>query len=148
MLLLATLVSVGIKLEGELSFKHALGWFFIIGGFLGILWVAGVFPRKHSGHKKLQRRCEDLIVQWLELAELYQNSPKESGQPATLQEPMSPAWVGSQMQIFPNRVGVLQGMTTALRSELRGASVSVEEWDSRISLPRLIEALRRYSTQL
>ena len=96
----------------------------------------------------LRCRSDNLTLKWEELAELYQNAHKEEGQPATLQEPMSPVWVSSEWKVWPYRVGFLQVLTITLRQDLNRTSIPVEEWDVRISMPRLLDALRKYREQI
>jgi hypothetical protein len=96
----------------------------------------------------LNARCDDLILKWEEFAILYQNSHKEVGQPETLPDPMASWWCSAEWKYLPYRVGLLQGSTMGLRQDLRRTSIPVEEYDDRISLPRLLASLRRYKEQI
>jgi len=98
--------------------------------------------------ESLKARCDDVILKWEELAELCQNAQKEVGQPATLPDPMAPWWGSAEWKYLPYKVGSLQASTVALRQDLKRTSVPVEEYDPRISMPRLLDALRKYKEQI
>lgn len=97
----------------------------------------------------LKSRCDYVIVEWQNLGELYQNSAKEEGQPATLQGPMEPGWVSSGYRVWPYRIGVLQAYTISLRQDLHGIGlVETGDWNVRISLSELVETLRSYRDKI
>ncbi len=98
--------------------------------------------------ESLKARCDDLVLKWEELAELYHNSHKELGQPETLQEPMSPVWRSSELRHLPYQVGFLQAATITLRQDLKSVFIPVEAFDVRISVPALLNELRKYEEQI
>jgi hypothetical protein len=98
--------------------------------------------------ESLKARCGELLLKWEELAELYQNSHKEEGQPTTLQEPMAPWWGSSKWKYLPYKVGLLQSSTITLRQDLKRASIPLEAYDVRISVPALLNELRKFKEQI
>lgn len=98
--------------------------------------------------ESLKVRCGGLILKWEELAELYQNSQKEEGNPATLQEPMATWWASSEWKYLPYKVGFLQAATITLRQDLEIASIPIEAYNIRISVPALLNELRKYKEQI
>jgi len=98
--------------------------------------------------ESLKARCNELVLELGELAEDYQNSHKEEGQPTTLPEPMAPWWVSSGYKVWPYRVGRLQSSVIALRRDLKRTPVRVEDYDVRISVSGLLGMLRTYKEQI
>ncbi len=94
------------------------------------------------------QRCDDVILGWKKLAEDYHNSHKQEGQPLTLPNPMDASWRGYGFKDWLYLVGVSQAYTNVLRQELRRANIQVEEWDYRMSMAELLEALERYRRQI
>jgi hypothetical protein len=141
---------------GGAGLLHVPAWnlFMVLVGIIGLLWSLGLLPQRgkskptNAQKEQLRKRCHDLIVDWEELADLWMNGRREEGTPVSLQEPMSPAWAGSMLTVWPFKVAALQTATAALREDLKRAGIPIEEWNYRISLPRLLEALRDYKARL
>jgi hypothetical protein len=119
------------------------------------LAVFSAWRKEHRGallgsafREGLRARCGDLVLKWEELAELYQNSVKEDGNPATLQEPMATWWASSEWKYLPYKVGFLQAATITLRQDLETASVPLQPYNVRISLPALLKELRTYRERI
>jgi hypothetical protein len=97
----------------------------------------------------LKVRCDDIILGWKELAERYQNAPKEQGQSATLPNPMDPGWVSYGFKVWPYKVGELQGKTNTLRCDLVRVGITVEQWDyAYMTMAQLLHALDNYRTKI
>lgn len=128
--------------------------FLLVLGILGVAWGIGLLPIRKTNESSTLRdslkfRCDALILGWKELDRDYQNAPKDKYDPATLPDPMSPAWVSSERKVWPYRVGVLQGATNALREDLVRAQIQVGQWDhAHISMPQLLHALEKYMSAI
>jgi len=132
--------------------KDVPNWVFWV-GIIACLFGA-FFNAWRKEHKKarilavLKEQCDGIILDLEELADLYLNAPKKEGDPKTLPDPMAPWWASSEWKVWPYRVGVFQGGVRALRQSLRKTTIPVEEWDSHMSVPKLLDALRKYREQL
>jgi hypothetical protein len=124
----------------------AFNLFLLAVGLLGVAWGIGLLPirkiKDSSLRESLKSECDALIVDWQELAELFQNSQNE-----TLQGPMDPRWASAELKFFPYKVGFLQGRTSELRRTLK-STIPIEGWDAHLSLPALLQALGKYSEAL
>jgi hypothetical protein len=122
-------------------------------GILGIAWMVGILPIRRNNTSSASRdgliqRCDDVILRWKKLAEDYLDSPKQDGQPVTLPNPMDPSWRGYGHKDWLYPVGVSQAYTHVLRQELEKANIQVEEWNYRMSMAELLEALEKYRRQI
>jgi hypothetical protein len=115
---------------------------------LAVLWweersrVLKLEPIASAFKNSLVQRCDDVILEWRKLATLFQNAPKEEGDPRTLPEPMHPGWVSSTWKVWPYRVGVLQRGTSDLYNDF-GRLIPIESYDARITLDELLDALTK-----
>jgi hypothetical protein len=98
--------------------------------------------------ESLKDRCDGVILGWEKLAEDYQQSIKREGQSQVLPNPMDPGWVSYGFTVWPYHVGVLQSATISLRRDLARVSIHMEEWNSRISMAQLLNALRKYEKEI
>lgn len=98
--------------------------------------------------QSLRQRCNDAILEWRKLATLFQNSPKEQGDPLTVQEPMHPGWASSNWRVWPYKVGLLQGSTADLYSDSSRTSILIKKYGAHTTLEELLDSLSKCREQL
>ncbi len=145
--------SYGVARLMHAAIDTAANVFLLCLGSLGVGWGIGLLPITKTGKLSIVRdtlksRCDALILGWKELDRDYQNARKNEYDPVTLQDPMSPVWVSSEWKVWPYRIGVLQGKTNTLREDLVREGIEIEEWDSRMSMPKLLHELEKYKLEI
>jgi hypothetical protein len=142
----SVVVSIGGARLMHAAADTAFNLFLLAVGVLGVLWGIGLLPirkiKNANLRESLKAECDELIVGWQELAELYQNSEKQ-----TLQGPIDPRWASAESKFIPYKVGFLQGRTIELRRIVK-SMIPIEGWDANLSMPALLHALKRYSDSL
>ena len=132
-LIAAAIVSVGGSRLAHATFETGLNVFTLIVGVLGVGWGIGLLPvRKNKKvslfSESLVQKCDDVLLAWKVFAEDYGRYPnKETGQLATVPNPMDVAWASYGFKEWHYQVGFLQGKTYALLGDLRRAGIQVDQ---------------------
>ena len=156
--LFITILAVWIGSYAAAQLMHAAlntatNLFLLILALLGIAWGIGILPfsRKSSAAISLEilkRMCDEQIAGWEDLDRDYMDAPAETKGAASLPDPLSSAWVSYKMEVWPYRVGVLQGGFFSLQNCLKATNVPVEIFGPRTTMPQLLRILREYKRRI
>ncbi len=91
----------------------------------------------------VSQRCDRIMLEWRKLATDFENAAKEPGEPHNLPDPMHPHWVSSTWRVWPYRIGLLQGSTSDLYSDLARLQIPISTYNARITLDELLDALSK-----
>src|SRR5260370_21807654 len=147
-----TIAAIGIYMASDVGHKdlHIPSWLSLLVGAVAFVSVSyriwhKEWLRAEAGQglrDGLRARCDAIILAWKELADQYQNATHY-----TLPNPMDPGWVSYKKEVWPYKVGVLQGRTNALREDLVRAGKAVEEWNyAYMTVVQLLHAMEKYES--
>ena len=149
----AAVASIGGTRLAHATAETGSNLFILLVGILGIGWGIGLLPFRKRGKpspfsEALVQKCDDVILAWKVFAEEYGRRPNaETGQTATVPNPMDLGWSGYGFKEWHYQVGVLQGKTYTLLEDLTRAGIRVEQFDcTNFTMAELLHSLGKYQT--